>query len=101
MSNDLIASGVPETCRGAYVSNVRTMRQAIETKYLGPTDTKGARVRASSQARSFTVGYDHRLNPSDNHAGAAVALAGKYGWTGRLVGGGNATGTGYVFVFTD
>jgi len=76
------------------------MRQAIETRYLGPTNFRGSRVVASAQAGSMTVPWDHALDVADNHAAAARALADKYGWLDRCVmhGGGNAKGDGFVFV---
>ncbi len=61
------------------------MHQAITTKYLGPTDYRGARVKAQAQAGAVTVNWDHALNPEANHRAAAMALASKYGWTGQWV----------------
>lgn len=74
-------------------------RQAIITKYLGPTNTKGGRIKATtgSGKNSLTIGYPHEA--SNPHALAAMALAQKLGWTGALVEGGTATGS--VFVFAD
>lgn len=77
------------------------MRQAIETKYLGPTNYRGARIKASAQAGSVTISYDHALDVDDNHMRAAQALARKFGWFGVVFGGGNAKGTGNVYVFGD
>ena len=34
---------------------------AIECKFLGPTNTKGARIKASADGRSITRPYDHAL----------------------------------------
>lgn len=75
------------------------MGQAIETKYLGPTNHRGGRIKASAQAGSVTVSYDHALDTYDNHRMAAIALMKKVGWKGGLKGDGNARGNGYVFVF--
>lgn len=61
--------------------------QAITTKYIGPTNFRGARVAASAQAGRVVLDWDHAKNPDGNHAAAARALANKYGWEGRLVGG--------------
>jgi hypothetical protein len=74
------------------------MYQAISTKFLGPTNTRGARVKASAQAGSVTVLWDHALNVDDNHTVAARALAEKYGWQGAWIAGGAADGTGNVYV---
>jgi hypothetical protein len=55
--------------------------QAIVTRYLGPTNFKGSRVKATAQAGSVTVGYDDALNSEDNHRRAAGKLMAKYGWS--------------------
>ena len=72
--------------------------QAIETKYFGPTNTKGGRIKATAWGGSATVGYDHALNTEGAHKAAADALISKMGWTGTFAQGGNAKGNGYVFV---
>lgn len=56
------------------------MRQAIETKYLGPTNHRGARVKASCQAHSITLPWDHALGAEDNHKAAARTLIMQLGW---------------------
>jgi hypothetical protein len=74
---------------------------AIETKYLGPTNSFGSRIKASTElGHSVTVPYPHERNEgAEAHSVAAVALAHKAGWTalGPLVGA--RTKAGYVFVF--
>lgn len=75
------------------------MRQAIQTKYIGPTNTKGSRIKATAFGGSVTVSYDDALSQEKNHQAAAIALAEKLGWSGAIHGGG--TLTGYVFVFPD
>lgn len=88
------------------------MFQAIVTKYFGPTNHRGARVKASAQAGSLTIPWDHALNSDQNHENAAVALAKKYGWLNprtydggtflpRLHGGGMPDGRGNVFVLIE
>lgn len=74
--------------------------QTITTKYLGPTNTKGARIKAvaSGAQQSITISYDHESN-DHGHIKAANALAAKLGWTGRMIGG--DTKEGKVFVFAD
>lgn len=72
--------------------------QAIETRYLGPTNTKGGRIKATAWAGSITVPYDHALDAQDNHKAAALTLIDKMGWQGTFAQGGNAKGNGYVFV---
>lgn len=73
------------------------MRQAIETKYIGPTNSRGARIKASAQAGSVTVPWDDGLDVDANHDRAAQALARKLNWTGKLIGGGLKRGNCYVF----
>jgi len=77
------------------------MRQAITTKYIGPTDHRGSRVKATAQAGSIVVGWDDALDSDDNHTAAARALARKYGWSGLLVGGGAPDGRGNCYVLLD
>lgn len=76
----------------------RTITQAIETRYLGPTNTKSGRIKATAWAGSITVPYDHALNSEDNHRAAAMALVAKLQWQGTFAQGGNAKGNGYYFV---
>lgn len=55
--------------------------KAILTRYLGPTNTRGARIVASAEGVArLTVGYPHELDSEAAHAKAAEALANKYGW---------------------
>lgn len=73
--------------------------QMIETKYLCPTNKRGARIKAkASGGASLTIGYPHELNGVEVHAKAAVELARKLEWTGELVAGGRKDGS-YVFCF--
>ena len=55
--------------------------QAITTKFMSPTNVKGSRIKATCQAGSLTLHWDHALNPDQNHCRAAKALAVKLGWT--------------------
>jgi hypothetical protein len=77
-----------------------TMRQAITTKFIPPTDTRGSRVKATAAAGSKTLYWDHALNIEDNHAAAARALANRFEWSGNWYGGGLAR-EGFVFVCDD
>lgn len=72
--------------------------QAIETRYLGPTNTKGGRIKATAWAGSITIGYNHALDTQDNHRAAANALIAKMDWRGPFAQGGNIKGDGYYFV---
>ncbi len=91
-------------------------RQAIVTKYLGPTNHRYTRVKATAFAGSVTVEWDDSLNTELNHAVAAKTLADKYGWLDdkrtkedyemgidrpRLYGGGMPDGSSFCFVIVD
>lgn len=74
------------------------MRQAIVTKYLAPTNTRGSRVKATAAAGSITIPYDYAGNANSVHAKAAKALAEKFGWSGVYVAGGMPAEDGNVYV---
>jgi len=79
------------------------MRQAILTRVLPATNTRGTRIKATAQAGSVTIGYDEAgSTPEERHAVAANILAKKFGWDNRdyygpLVGGVLPDGS-YAFV---
>jgi hypothetical protein len=91
------------------------MAVAIVTKYLGPTDYRGARIVASVPERiascdrdrnggtdrpghwRLTIPYPYELSGEAVHRVAAEALATRLGWDGHLVGG--ALADGYAFTF--
>lgn len=83
--------------------------QAIRTRYLGPTDTKGGRIKAECERGSITVGYAH--DEKCPHGEAVRALlqrfadedrskygTGKSGWSGVWVGGGLPKNQGMAWV---
>jgi hypothetical protein len=72
--------------------------QAIETKYLGATNAKGGRIKATAWAGSITLPYDHALDVQENHKKAAFALLLKLRWNGKYAQGANVKGNGYYFV---
>ncbi len=81
------------------------MRQAIRTKYHGPTNSRGSRVKATARQRegdrpemALTDYWSHGFGIEDNHARVAKLLAAKLGWSGLWVGGGDPSNSGYVFV---
>ena len=77
--------------------------QTIITKYLGPTNHRGSRVKARQSAsyagtpKSIIIDWDYSLSTEHNHKAAAIAFAAKMNWAGDWVGGDNGD-TGYVFV---
>lgn len=77
---------------------------AIVTTYIGPTNFRGSRVKATApdtahdgqRAFSVTLSWDDALNPEQNHDAAASALALKYQWSGTWNRG--SLHRGYVYV---
>jgi len=59
---------------------------AIRTRFLGPTNYRSARIKASTtdsdprQRRSATIPYPHELGIRDAHAEAVRALHAKMEW---------------------
>ena len=52
--------------------------QAITTRYLGPTNYKGARIKAECDRGSITVSYDYGLSDTGRHVAARQALVDKF-----------------------
>ena len=73
------------------------MFQAIQVKYLGPTNYRGSRYKATAAAGSVTVSADNALSTEGNVIAAAQALRDKFGWNGGMAYGQLADGS-YVFV---
>jgi hypothetical protein len=61
--------------------------QAITVKFLGPTNSRGSRLKATAQAGSVTLERDHALNVNADYARVALALCNRFGWTGDYCGG--------------
>ena len=77
----------------------------VQTTYFGPTDTRGARIRARPigvRSGGKTYGYQHQLAHLDNHAEAARAFVKVSGWRidpCDITAYASAGQLGYVFVF--
>lgn len=83
--------------------------KAIKVKYIGPTDYKGSRLKATDEdGNSVTISYPHEAHQgTDAHALAAIELCKKMNWLPsnpprewqhtHLIGGGLKDC--YVFVF--
>ena len=61
--------------------------KAIQTKFIGSSNTRGARVRAWIRGNVATVSWDYGSEVVDNHAAAVRKLVASLKWSGRLVGG--------------
>lgn len=77
--------------------------QAITTKVLGPTDTKGTRIKANTASGvSVTLSWDYDCDELDNARRAVRELVRTKlndGWHGRYLA--TATADGYVFCRDD
>lgn len=70
---------------------------AIVTKYLGPTNTRDSRVKATTpDGKTVTIPYPYELSGEAVHRAAVTALCGKCGWEDDSVAG--WLGSGMVFV---
>lgn len=80
--------------------------QAITTKYFGPTNTKGSRIKATCWAGSITIAYPHEVNSSESkYKIAAEKLLEKLVKENVLAdrfciiaGGSNPDGQGFTFI---
>ena len=52
--------------------------QAIKTKYMGPTNHKCARIKATCASGSIIISYDNGLRVQEAHEQAAKALCAKF-----------------------
>ena len=77
--------------------------RTILTRYLRPTNTKGARVKAQvigpAEISSFTIPWDHTCDALQNHECAAMQLLIRNAWPGTLTMG--EMPKGYVFLATE
>jgi len=63
------------------------MSQAIVTKFLSPTNTKGTRIKATCAAGSLTLNWEYEESSEENHRLAAQKLRDRLGWSGSLISG--------------
>ncbi len=73
--------------------------QTILTKYLGVTNHRGSRIKATNSGgdTSIILSYDHALNVDENHRKAAATLKTKLNWQGRMIGGNIEPGMVWIF----
>lgn len=60
--------------------------QAILTKYLGPTNTKGSRIKASCAKGSIIIPYPHEFDVTTAHNFAANRLSEVMEWDNQYYG---------------
>lgn len=56
---------------------------AIVVKFMGPTNYKPSRYKATCQAGSIAMSADYSKNPTENAMAVAKMLAEKYDWQGK------------------
>lgn len=76
-------------------------RQSILTRYLGPTNHRGARVKAWNQAKVIALPWNHALNPEENHEAAIKRLRDQLEWGGHWAMGQLPDGSGYAAVYCE
>lgn len=54
--------------------------QAVVTRYLGPTNYRGARIKATASAGTVTIPYPYELDERQAHWAAASKLIDHYEW---------------------
>ena len=73
--------------------------KAIITKYLGPTDRKPSRIKASDMdGNTVIVAKNGALDTEEAHFQAVKALCHKMKWTGQFRAGGLPDGFAWVWL---
>lgn len=73
---------------------------ALTTRYMNPTNRRGARIRVQCGTSTMFVPYSYELNTHQSHAYAALQFVKKMGWSGELVMSTlNNSTINYVFTF--
>jgi len=74
--------------------------KAIQIKYLGATDTKGARLKAWTDAGTLTVPRDYGLNSDEQALKLAEQYIKKQDWGSSVGGFGTLPNGDYVVTLT-
>jgi hypothetical protein len=74
-------------------------RQAIQTRFIPPTNTRPSRVKAFCEAKAITRSWDHSLNVCENHYAIAMELAKIMNWPTDGHGFGSLPNDGYAMTF--
>ena len=81
---------------------MQSIYKAITVKYLGPTETRGARVKASAGGRgNVTLPFRHDLSMEQNVAAAVDELLLRYEWLSYSYALGALSDGTYVAVLSD
>lgn len=63
------------------------MPQAIVTRYLPPTNSKGSRIAARCDAKRIVIAWPYEYDAPKAHEAAATELRRVLGWEGEWIGG--------------
>lgn len=72
--------------------------QTIRTKYIGPSNTKGSRIKADCEGGSVTIHIDNSKSIEENEKDACDKLKAKLEWSGEMVSGVFDGATYWVFL---
>jgi hypothetical protein len=76
------------------------MMTVIKTKYLSPTNARGARISASANGFKATISYPHEFSHETCHFEAVKALVAKHELSWDIVNMGyGSDNDGYYFTF--
>ena len=70
--------------------------KAIQIKYLSPTNTRGSRFKAFTDAGSMTEPMDYSLEPCEQARQLADKYIQKMGWSSKVSGFGSLPNDDYV-----
>lgn len=73
----------------------------VTTKYFGPTNHKGSRIKATAKrvSKSVTIPYPYELDAREAHQTALAELCTRNNWPlSEWITEPNENGTGYVFI---
>ena len=71
--------------------------KTIETRYHGPTNTKGSKIIATDGDNRLTIHVNNALSLEANHMEAARLLKTRLAWRGSMQGGHTKRGMVWVF----
>lgn len=78
------------------------MKKAIQTKYIGPTNTRGSRIRVKANGvASKLYDFSHADSIDQRHAKAAQAFITAHDWPGVWIAGGMPDETGSIYCGLD
>jgi hypothetical protein len=74
------------------------MSEAVITKYLAPTNTRGSRISVKGYGKRMIISWNYSLNAGDNHYQAALTLLKGYNNDNFRLVCEESTPKGYAFI---